>query len=296
MAKRQFHGIIPAIPTPFNNGKLDVESAGRLLENLKKNGVHGVVVCGSTGEGATVTDAEFETLLKLARETVGKQMPVLAGTGSNSTETTIARCQMAESWGADGLLVVTPYYNKPPQEGLYQHFKTVAASTKLPIMLYNVPGRTACNMLPETVARLADIDNVVAVKEASGSLEQAIDIAALCGDRCTLLSGEDALFLPLLSVGAKGIVTVMGNAVPKEMVALYDAWKRGENDYARKIAYKLRELAKLLFVETNPIPLKSALQTMEIFKSAETRAPLCPISDKLRDKLSQALEQLGALK
>ena len=293
MKSDKFRGVIPAMPTPFLDGKIDLESAQRLLEFLRAGKVHGVVICGSTGEGATVSDDEFGALLKLARGVVGREMPIIAGTGTNSTASTVARCKAAAGWGADALLVVTPYYNKPPQEGLFQHYKTVAAATDLPVILYNVPGRTACNLLPETVLRLAAVKNIVAIKEASGSLEQAMEIIAGCGDWFTVLTGEDGIFLPSLAIGCDGIISVMGNAAPGAMVELYEAWKRGDAARARTLAYELRELAKLLFIETNPIPLKAALQSMKIFRSAECRAPLCDMSGKNREKLEVCLAQLG---
>jgi 4-hydroxy-tetrahydrodipicolinate synthase len=295
----KFHGIIPAIPTAFRNGSCDLDSMRKLLEFLKKSRVHGVVVCGSTGEGATVSDSEFASLMKLARQVLDDSMPIIAGSGTNSTASTIERCNMAKELGADGLLVVTPYYNKPPQEGLYQHFKAVAESTTLPIILYNVPGRTACNLLPETVERLAVIKNIVAIKEASASISQCMEIYARCvldkrskeAKEFALLSGEDLHFLPMLSFGCTGVITVLGNVVPRQMVELYDAWCGGDTKTAMKLNYQIRELCELLFVETNPIPLKAALKQMGIFASSEARPPLCEMSSKNLEKLKGTLDK-----
>lgn len=289
---KTFQGIIPAVPTPFYENKLDLNSMKEFLQYLKSAGVHGIVLSGTTGEGPTVTQTELTALFKCARDVLGSEIPIICGVGTNSTATTIERTQMAAELGADGLLVVVPYYNKPPQEGLYQHFKLVAESTQLPIVLYNVPGRTSCNILPATVARLAKLSNIVAIKEASGSLAQAMEVVEQCGDEITLLSGEDLIFLPLMSVGCQGVITVLGNVVPKEMVAMYNAFQQGDVNTAKEIAYKTKALCEALFCETNPIPVKAALYEMGIFRSAETRPPLCSMSSAGLERLQRALIEL----
>src|SRR5947208_1638929 len=271
----RFRGSIVAVITPFRNGKIDEPALRDLIEWQIANGTDGIVPCGTSGESATLTYEEHSRVIEFTVQTVKRRIPVIAGTGSNSTEEAIALTRHAQKAGADAALLISPYYNKPTQEGLYQHHKAIAEAVDLPQILYNIPGRTAVNMTPQTVARLAQIRNIVGIKEGAGSLQQVSEIVQLCGDRFTILSGDDALTLPMLAVGAKGIVTVTANVAPAEMAALVDAWAAGNAAKARAIHDKLYPLFQALFLETNPIPVKHAVALMSK-ATAELRLPLCP--------------------
>ena len=285
-------GVLPAVPTPFKGGRVDLVSFSKHLSFLKDSGVHGVVICGTTGEAPNVNTEEFQSLYNAAREILGSEFPIVCGVGTNSTAATIEKAKMAESWRADALLITTPYYNKPPQEGLYQHFKTIAEAAALPIILYNIPGRAACNLLPDTVRRLAAIENIVAIKEASG-VEQPAEIIELCGDTINLLSGEDHLFYSIMALGGKGVISVIANVVPRQMVELYNASEAGDIKKARAMSLKLQPLCKAMFCETNPIPVKEALKQLGYYESAEVRLPLCPISGAGRVQVERSLHSLG---
>jgi len=287
-----FTGSLVAIVTPFRNGKVDERALGDLIEFQIANGTDGIVPCGTSGESATLSHAEHERVVAFTVDAVRRRVPVIAGTGSNSTDEAIALTKHAERAGADGALLITPYYNKPTQEGLFQHYKAVAEAVELPIVLYNIPGRTSVNMTPATVARLAQCRSIVAIKEGSGSLQQVSDIIHACGDRITVLSGDDPLTLPMLAVGAKGVITVTANIAPRDMAALVDAWAAGRVEEARRLHYKLYPLFTALFYETNPIPVKEALAMMGKI-SGELRLPLCPMSGENRDKLAQVLKEYG---
>jgi 4-hydroxy-tetrahydrodipicolinate synthase len=286
-----FSGSIVAIVTPFRNGKLDERAFGDLIEWQIANGTNGIVPCGTTGESATLTHDEHHRVVRLTVEVAKGRVPVIAGTGSNSTDEAISLTRHAKDAGADGALLITPYYNKPTQEGLYRHYKAVAEAVDMPLVLYNIPGRTGVNMLPATVARLAVMKNIVGIKEGSGSVQQASDIAQTCGDRLTVLSGDDPLTLPMMAVGAKGVITVTANVMPKEMAQLVASFQAGRIDEARRIHFALSALFAALFYETNPIPVKEALGMMGKI-DPELRLPMCAMSADNRNQLTRVLKEM----
>jgi 4-hydroxy-tetrahydrodipicolinate synthase len=289
-----FKGSIVAIVTPFKDGKVDEEAYRELLEFQIENGTSAIVPCGTTGESATLGMEEHNRVIDLAVEAVNKRVPVIAGTGGNSTSEAIDLTRHAKEAGADASLQVTPYYNKPTQEGLYQHYRAIAKAVPLPQVLYNVPGRTSVNMLPSTVARLADLSEVVAIKEASGNLAQMAEIVRLAGDRITLLSGDDNVTLPLLAIGGKGVISVVANIVPRDTADMVAAWEAGDIEKAKALFYKLFPLCQAMFYETNPVPVKTALSLMGKI-SDELRLPLAPMAKDNADKLKKALEAYGLL-
>jgi 4-hydroxy-tetrahydrodipicolinate synthase len=286
-----FSGSIIAIVTPFRNGKVDERAFGDLIEWQIASGTNGIVPCGTTGESATLTHEEHHRVVKLTVEVVRGRVPVIAGTGSNSTDEAISLTRHAREAGADGALLITPYYNKPMQEGLYRHYKAVAEAVDIPLVLYNIPSRTGVNMLPATVARLAVMKNIVGIKEGSGSVQQASEIAQTCGDRLTVLSGDDPLTLPMLAVGAKGVITVTANVAPKEMAQLVASFLAGRVDEARRLHFALSPLFAALFYETNPIPVKEALGMMGKI-DPELRLPLCAMSTDHRNQLARVLKEM----
>ena len=286
-----FSGSIVAIVTPFRNGKVDERAFGDLIEWQIANGTNGIVPCGTTGESATLTHDEHHRVIRLSVEVVKGRVPVIAGTGSNSTDEAISLTRHAKEAGADGALLITPYYNKPTQEGLYRHYKAVAEAVDIPLVLYNIPSRTGVNMLPATVARLAVMKSIVGVKEGSGSVQQASDIAQACGDRLTVLAGDDALTLPMMAVGAKGVITVTANIMPKEMSQLVASFQAGRIDEARRIHFLLSPLFAALFFETNPIPVKEAMGMMGKI-DPELRLPLCAMSADNRSQLTRVLKEM----
>ncbi|MEX5212949.1 MAG: 4-hydroxy-tetrahydrodipicolinate synthase [Nitrospiraceae bacterium] len=287
-----FTGSIVAIITPFRNGKVDERALGDLIEFQIANHTAGIVPCGTTGESATLSHEEHDRVVGLTVEAVRRRVPVIAGTGSNSTEEAIALTQHAKRAGADGALLITPYYNKPTQEGLFRHYKAVAEAVDLPLVLYNIPGRTGVNLLPATVARLASSPNIVGIKEGSGSIQQTSDIVQLCGERITVLSGDDPLTLPIMALGGKGVITVTANLLPQEMSAMVAAALAHHWDEARRLHYKLSPLFAALFLETNPIPVKEALGLMGKI-DPELRLPLCPLMSDNRDRLTRVLKDYG---
>lgn len=287
-----FTGSLVAIVTPFKNGKLDERAFGDLIEWQIASGTHGIVPCGTTGESATLTHAEHDRVVAFTVEVVRGRVPVVVGTGSNSTEEAIALTKHAKVAGVDGALLITPYYNKPTQEGLYLHYKAVAEAVDLPLVLYNIPGRTGVNMMPSTIARLMTCRTIVAVKEGSGSVQQASEIIQLCGDRITVLAGDDALTLPMMAVGGKGVITVTANLLPKEMAELVNLFLAGRIEEARVKHYQLYPLFTALFYETNPIPVKEALHMMGKIER-ELRLPLCPMGSDNRDKLLRVMKEAG---
>lgn len=289
-----FSGSLVAIVTPFKKGRVDEKALADLIEFQIANGTDGIVPCGTTGESATLTHTEHERVVALTVEVVKRRVPVIAGAGSNSTDEAIALTKHAKGVGADGALLITPYYNKPTQEGLFRHYKAVADAVDLPIVLYNIPGRTCVNMAPATVARLTAHRNIVAIKEGSGSLQQVSDIIKACGDRIVVLSGDDPLTLPMLAVGAKGVITVTANIVPGDMAAMMDAFAAGRHEDARRLHYKMHGLFAALFYETNPIPVKEALAMMGRI-DGEIRLPLTPMSSENRDKLARVLKEYGLI-
>ena len=289
-----FKGAIVAIITPFKDGKVDEESYRQLIEFQIENGTSAIVPCGTTGESATLNLEEHARVIDIAVEAVNKRVPVIAGTGGNSTSEAIELTAHARKVGADATLQVTPYYNKPTQEGLYQHFKAIAKAVPLPQVLYNVPSRTSVNMLPETVARLAKLPEVVAIKEASGNLGQMADIVRLTGDKIALLSGDDILTLPVLSIGGAGVVSVVANIVPRDTADLVKAWEEGRIDEAKRLFYKLLPLCQAMFFETNPIPVKTSMAMMGKIQD-EMRLPLYPMAPANLEKLKNALSDYGLI-
>lgn len=289
-----FTGSLVAIVTPFRKGKVDERALADLIEWQIANGTNGIVPCGTTGESATLSHDEHNRVIELTVEVARRRVPVVAGTGSNSTDEAIALTKHARQAGADGSLLITPYYNKPTQEGLYRHYRAVAEAVDLPLVLYNIPGRTGVNMLPTTIARLTALPTIVGVKEGSGSVQQASDIVQMCGDRLTVLAGDDALTLPMMAVGGKGVITVTANIAPAEMAQLVKAFAEGKIEEARRIHFKLSPLFAALFFETNPIPVKEALSMMGKI-DPELRLPLCPMAQDAREKLIQALKEASLI-
>lgn len=290
-----FKGAMVAIVTPFRDTQIDEAALRRLIDFQISNGTHGIVPCGTTGESATLSFKEHERVIELTVEQVNKRVPVIAGTGSNNTEEAIRLTKHAKSAGADGALMISPYYNKPTQEGLYRHFAKVAQSVDIPIILYNIPGRTAVNMEPDTIARLAKIPNIVGVKEASGSMKQITDIIARCDDDFVTLSGEDFLTYPLMCVGGKGVISVTSNIAPRDMSDLCSLALEGKYEEAQKLYYRLLPLCHALFYETNPAPVKAALAMMKKIESDEVRLPLAPMSEANRERLRRDLQAYGLL-
>jgi 4-hydroxy-tetrahydrodipicolinate synthase len=289
-----FTGSLVAIVTPFRKGQVDERALAELIEWQIAKGTNGIVPCGTTGESATLSHDEHNRVIELTVEVVNRRVPVIAGTWSNSTDEAIALTRHAKRAGVDAALLITPYYNKPTQEGLYRHYKAIAEAVELPLVLYNIPGRTGVNMLPATIARLAAIKTIVGVKEGSGSVQQASDIVQMCGDRLAVLAGDDALTLPMMAVGGKGVITVTANLVPAEMAALVKAFAQGKVEEARRIHFQLSPLFAALFYETNPIPVKEALGMMGRI-DPELRLPLCPMAQENRDKLIRVLKDAGLI-
>jgi 4-hydroxy-tetrahydrodipicolinate synthase len=291
-----FKGSIVALVTPFTNGKVDKNKLRNLVEFQIKNGTSGIVPCGTTGESPTLDNEEHIEVIKICVEAARKRVPVIAGTGSNSTAEAIALTQHAEKVGADGALVVTPYYNKPTQKGLYYHFKAIAESTDIPIILYNIEGRTARNIETETVAKLYKVcKNIIGVKEASGSLEQVKAVRQACGPDFIILSGDDALTLPIMELGGLGVISVVANIVPEDVITMINAFNAGDKKTAQALNAKLQPLVKSMFIETNPIPVKTAMSLLGLC-SAELRLPLCEMDDDNIEKLKIALHEYGLLK
>jgi 4-hydroxy-tetrahydrodipicolinate synthase len=290
-----FSGALVAIVTPFRRGGVDEKAFRRLIEFQIENGTNAIIPCGTTGESATMSHDEHKRVVELAVKAVDGRVPVVAGTGSNSTAEAVELTRHAHKAGADAALMILPYYNKPTQEGIYLHFKTVAKAVPLPIILYNMPGRTGINAQPETVARLARIKNIVGIKEASANMEQISRIVELCGDGFDVLSGDDAMTLPIMAVGGKGVVSVASNVVPKQVAEMTAAWLKGDAAGARERFFRLLPLFRALFLETNPIPIKMALGFMGLI-GPEMRLPLCPMGPENTKKLKAVLADYGLLK
>ena len=285
-----FRGTFTAIVTPFRDGEIDVPALEALIQGQIADGVTGVVAVGTTGESPTLTAAEREQVIRIAVEIGKGRCQVLAGTGSNSTSATITATRAAEKMGVDGMLVVAPYYNKPNQEGLFRHFQAIAQATSVPIMLYNIPGRCAVDIGPETVERLAmDCANIVSIKEAGGSVDRVSELRARLPETFTILSGDDALTLPFLSVGAVGVVSVASNLFPAEVVHLVQAFRAGDTKSALEMHLKMLPIFKDLFIEPNPVPVKTALSWRDAM-SAECRLPLCEMSAANQARLRKTLE------
>ncbi len=290
-----FKGAIVAIVTPFKNGKIDEEALRKLIEFQIANGTDGIVPCGTTGESPTLTHEEHDRVIEITIDAVKKRVPVIAGTGSNSTAEALRLTKHAYDAGADGALLVAPYYNRPTQEGLYQHFKLIAESVPIPIIPYNIPGRTGVNMAPETIAKLAKIKNIVGIKEASGSIKQMSDVIGLCGEDFCVLSGDDLFTLPLMAMGGKGIISVISNVAPADMAALVDAFAAKDMEKAKALHHKMSPLIDALFIEVNPVPVKAALSLMGKIQY-EYRLPLCKMSEANFEKLRKVMVTYGLIK
>jgi len=289
-----FKGSMVALVTPFTGNEFDEEAYRELIEFQIESGIDGIIPCGTTGESATLSHEEHDRVVETAVRVVAGRVPVIAGAGSNSTAESMRLTFRAKDVGADGALLITPYYNRPTQEGLYRHFMTIADKVDLPLVPYNVPSRTGTNMLPETVARLAGHQNIVAIKEATGSMKQASEIRQLCGDSITLISGDDFTYLPLLEIGGEGTISVVANVAPRDMADLYDSFACGDHRKARDLHYKLFPLATAMFLETSPVPVKTALAMMGKIKE-ELRMPLVAMSEANRVKVGQALSDFGLI-
>lgn len=290
-----FKGAIVAIVTPFKKGKVDEASLRKLVEFQLKNGTDGIVPCGTTGESSTLSHEEHDQVIEIVIDAVNKRVPVIAGTGSNSTAEAIRLTRHAHEAGADGALMVAPYYNRPTQEGLYQHYKAVAEAVPIPIIVYNIPGRTGVNINPDTLARLAKIKNIVGVKEASGSIKQMSDVIGLCGPKFTVLSGDDLFTLPLMAMGGHGVISVVSNVAPADMAGLVDAFAAGDLKKVQALHCKMSGLIESLFIETNPTPVKAALSLMKKI-SYEVRLPLYKLSDANYEKLKKVMIGYGLIK
>jgi 4-hydroxy-tetrahydrodipicolinate synthase len=281
-------GSLTALITPFNQDTVDVAALRSLVEFQIREGTAGLVPCGTTGETATMTQAEQDLVISTVVEQTNSRIPVIAGTGSNSTKTTIERTRRAAELGADAALIVTPYYNKPTQSGLFAHFAAIADATDLPIVLYNVPGRTSVNMLPETVVRLAEIPTIIGIKEASGVLDQASQIALEAPTDFTILSGDDSLTLPIMGVGGRGVISVVSNIAPGAVAELTTACLTGDYAIARQLHLALFDLCRAMFVETNPVPVKTAASILGLCRE-DVRLPLAPLSESSRHRVTSAL-------
>lgn len=291
----QFKGAYVAIVTPFIDGKLDEQGLRDLIEFQIENGTSGIVPCGTTGESATLSHAEHHRVVELTIQAVNGRVPVLAGTGSNSTEETIELTRHAKAAGADGALIITPYYNRPSPEGLYQHFKAVAEAVDIPIILYNVPSRTGVNMTPETVVRCAAIENIVGIKEATANLSQISEVIRLCPPGFVVMSGDDFTALPTIAIGGMGLISVTSNVAPRDMAEVINSALAGDYEKARAAHYKLFPLMTAMFLETNPVPAKKSLELMAKIKSGTPRLPLAEMTEANLAKLKAALGAYGLL-
>ena len=292
MKKTIFKGMATAIVTPMTADGIDYEALGRFLEFQMESGINAIVVMGTTGENATIEPADQKAVIRFTVEKVAGRVPVIAGTGTNNTAHVLENTKAACEAGADAVLVVTPYYNKATQKGLIQHFTLVADASTVPVILYNVPGRTGCNLLPETVAVLAEHPNIVGIKEATGNMAQMVKIRKLCGDKIDVYSGEDALTVPMMAMGGAGTISVLSNVLPRESVAMTDACLRGDYAAAAKMQCDLLPLIDLLFCEVNPIPAKAAVSAMG-FGEENLRLPLTPMEDVNKEKLYKEMRKLG---
>jgi 4-hydroxy-tetrahydrodipicolinate synthase len=289
-----FSGAFTALVTPFRNGQVDVEALEGMVEFQIQNGIHGLVPCGTTGETPAMGEEEDRLVIGTVVRVANGRVPVIAGTGSNSTDMAIKYTKMAEEVGADGSLQVSPYYNKPTQEGLYRHFAAVAESTELPIILYNIPGRTSVTIDAKTTARLAEIPNIVGTKEATLSMNMAMDVISLCGEDFDVLSGDDPVTLPLMSLGGRGVISVASNVAPAAVSDMVNALLVGDWERGRELHYDLLPLFRALFVETNPIPVKTAASILGLC-SDEMRLPMVPLQGENLDTLRRVMEESNHL-
>jgi 4-hydroxy-tetrahydrodipicolinate synthase len=289
-----FRGAITALVTPFKNGQVDEEALRHLIEFQIANGVDGLVPCGTTGESPTLSHDEHDRVIEMTIDAAKKRVPVIAGTGSNSTAEALRLTRHAYEAGADGALIACPYYNKPTQEGLYQHFELIAKNVPIPIIPYNIPGRTGINMSPELIARLAKISNIVGIKEASGSIKQMSDVINLCGKDFAVLSGDDIFTLPLMAIGGAGVISVVSNVAPADMAGLVDVFFAGDMAGAKDLHYKMSALMDALFIEVNPVPVKAALALMGKIEY-EYRLPLCKMAEANFEKLKKVMINYGLI-
>lgn len=289
-----FKGCGTAIATPFTEDGINFLEFGKLIEDQISAGVNAIIVCGTTGESATMTEEEKKEVIKFTVNTVNKRIPVIAGTGSNNTVSAIKMSKYAEEVGADGLLIVTPYYNKATQEGLIEHYRAISNSTSLPIIVYSVQSRTGVNILPETCLELSKIDNIVAIKEASGNIAQIVKIASLCGENLNIYSGNDDQVLPVLSIGGIGVISVLSNIAPKKFTDMINYFFENDLENAKKIQLDSINIINALFCEVNPIPVKFALNQMG-YNFGKPRLPLTELSDKNKDKLIKAMKDYNLI-
>jgi len=285
-----FTGSIVALVTPFKDGEIDYEKIGELVEFHIANSTNAIIPCGTTGESPTLTHREHGEVVGKVIEVANGRIPVIAGTGSNNTSEAVSMTSHAKEVGADGSLLITPYYNKPTQKGIYEHYKAVLKEVDIPIIIYNVPSRTGVSISAETVARLYEFDNIVAIKEATGDLDQASQISNLCD--ITVLSGDDSLTLPIMSIGGKGVVSVLANILPREVSELTSSFLKGDIENAQRLHNRLFPLCKAMFIETNPIPVKTAMKLLNRL-NGEMRLPLCDMSEEHESQLKKALEENG---
>ncbi|QDK36140.1 4-hydroxy-tetrahydrodipicolinate synthase [Bdellovibrio sp. NC01] len=292
---KNFKGTFTALLTPFKNGKIDFDSIERMVKHQLSNGVDGFVVNGTTAESPTLTSSERIELFKFMRKIVGDKIPLIMGTGSNDTAKTIAESKEAEGLGADAILVVVPYYNKPPQRGLFAHFKAIATAVNIPTILYNVPGRTITSLATETIRDLSKVQGVIGIKEATGKVDFADEIVKACGRDFVMLSGDDGSYVEFLGVGGHGVISVASHVIPKQM-AQWKSWvAEGHIEKARQDIAKYNDLINLLFVEANPIPVKKAVQLMGLIDSAELRLPLVELGETESAKLKNEMRKVGVL-
>ncbi|MCP4252056.1 MAG: 4-hydroxy-tetrahydrodipicolinate synthase [Candidatus Scalindua sp.] len=283
-----FTGSIVAMVTPFKDGAVDYDKLGELVDFHVVNGTNAIIPCGTTGESPTLSHREHGEVVGKVIEAAGGRIPVIAGTGSNNTREAINLTRHAKETGADGSLLITPYYNKPTQQGLYEHYKAILDEVDIPIIIYNVPSRTGVSISPETVARLFEFENIVAIKEATGDIDQASQILNLCD--IIVLSGDDSLTLPIMSVGGKGVVSVVANILPREVSELASSFLKGEIENSQRLHRSLLPLCKAMFIETNPIPVKTAMKLLGRI-NGEMRLPLCNMSDEHEEQLKKVLEE-----
>jgi 4-hydroxy-tetrahydrodipicolinate synthase len=287
-----FTGSIVALVTPFKDGLVDYDKLGELVEYHIENGTNGILPCGTTGESPTLSHDEHGKVIGKVIEIAKGRIPVIAGTGSNNTSEALSLTKHAKKAGADGALMITPYYNKPTQEGLYEHYKVIAEEVDIPIIIYNVPSRTGVSITPETVARLYEIKNIVAIKEASGNIDQTSQILNLCD--ITVLSGDDSLTLPIMSVGGKGVVSVVANILPGEVSEMVSSFLNGELEKSQKMHKSLFPICRAMFIETNPISVKTAMKLLGRI-NGEMRLPLCKMSDEHEKQLQKVLREYGMI-
>ncbi|MCD6574837.1 4-hydroxy-tetrahydrodipicolinate synthase [Candidatus Aerophobetes bacterium] len=288
-----FKGCFVAIVTPFKNGEIDEDNFRGLIRFQLEKGVDGIVPCGTTGESPTLSYEEHKRLIRITVEEVGGKVPVIAGTGSNSTKEAEELTIYAKEVGADGALVITPYYNKPTQKGMEIHYRKLA-EIGIPIIIYNVPSRTGVNILPSTVATLSKLENIAGIKEASGSMDQISSIISSCDPDFAVLSGDDSLTLPILSLGGVGVISVLANILPHEVTQMVKAWLEGETEIARELHYRLFPLFKAMFIETNPIPVKTAMAKLKMIPK-EWRMPMCEMQQENEEKLEKILSKHGLI-